>query len=124
ALSALTEAIRLAGQPFAPFPVDRYEAEAILGAGGFGVVFLCRHRHSGARVAVKALRVDSLERDAGTVMREANVLEDLRHQSTIRLRDCGFVDGDPSRPYLVLDYFESQTLEEVVRQQGPLPVAD
>src|SRR5438128_1937431 len=57
-------------------------------------------------------------------MREANVLEDLRHQSIIRLRDCGFVDGDPSRPYLVLDYFESRTLEEVVRQQGPLPVAD
>src|SRR5262249_40632875 len=60
ALRELQEAVRLDPARFAPFPLDRYEVEAILGAGGFGVAYLCRHRFMNARVVVKALIRDDL----------------------------------------------------------------
>ena len=74
---------------FAPFPVGKYEAEKILGAGGFGVAFLCRNRHSGAQVVVKTLRRDGLDRDLDEVFREAQALEAAgapRHHPRARLR--------------------------------------
>lgn len=124
ALDELRHAIALGGPLFAPFPAEKYEAERILGAGGFGVVFLCRNRYSNARVVVKALRTDALERDLGAVFEEATALEQLQHSGIIRLRDCGCVDGDTARPYLVMDYFEGPTLEQYVRERGPLAEAD
>ena len=48
---------------YAPFPLDKYEAVKILGAGGFGVTFLCRHRFSKGQVAVKSLFAEELEKE-------------------------------------------------------------
>ena len=45
---------------FAPFPLEDYEPQRILGAGGFGVTFLCKKRLTGTLVAVKALQADGL----------------------------------------------------------------
>jgi tRNA A-37 threonylcarbamoyl transferase component Bud32 len=120
ALDALKQAAALDVGRFAPFPLTKYEPERILGAGGFGVAFLCRNRHVGNRVVVKALRTDSLERQVADVFREARVLEELEHPAIIRLRDCDFADADGKRPYLVMDYFEGQTLSDLVEKQGPL----
>ncbi|MCI0463907.1 MAG: protein kinase [Gemmataceae bacterium] len=119
-LDALKQAAELQPGRFAPFPLSKYEPERILGAGGFGVAFLCRNRHSGSRVVVKALRTDSLERQVADVFREARVLEDLEHPAIIRLRDCDFADSEQTRPYLVMDYFDGLTLEDHVTKHGPL----
>jgi len=70
ALTELREAPRLDPEHFAPFPLDRYEPERLLGAGGFGVVFLCRNRLPKARLVVKALGTDELERDLAIVLEE------------------------------------------------------
>jgi serine/threonine protein kinase len=118
ALRELTEAMKLDGKRFAPFPLADYEPEQILGAGGFGVTFLCRQRLSCGRVALKALVTDDLERDAATVMEEAAALDQLSHEGIIRLRHCGYADTARTRPYLVMEYFEGQTLEDYVRAQG------
>jgi serine/threonine protein kinase len=120
ALDALKQAMTLDAGRFAPFPAGKYEPERILGAGGFGVAFLCRNRHVGNRVVVKALRTDSLERQVADVFREARVLEELEHAAIIRLRDCDFADADQTRPYLVMDYFEGLTLADHVEKRGPL----
>src|SRR5262249_6596762 len=50
ALAALWQAAALDAGRFQPFPLAKYEPERILGAGGFGVAFLCRDAHSGSRV--------------------------------------------------------------------------
>jgi tRNA A-37 threonylcarbamoyl transferase component Bud32 len=121
ALDALKQAAALDAGRFAPFPLTKYEPERVLGAGGFGVAFLCRNRHVGNRVVVKALRTDSLERQVADVFREARVLEELEHPAIIRLRDCDFADADGKRPYLVMDYFEGLTLADQVEKHGPLP---
>jgi tRNA A-37 threonylcarbamoyl transferase component Bud32 len=120
ALEALRQAAALDPQRFAPFPLHKYEPERILGAGGFGVAFLCRNRHTGTRLVVKTLRTDSLERQVADVFREARVLEELEHPAIIRLRDCDFADAEQKRPYLVMDYFDGMTLADQVEKHGAL----
>jgi serine/threonine protein kinase len=124
ALKEYVRAVQIDSGRFSLFPPDDYEPLAILGAGGFGVVFLCRNRLSDTLVAIKAIRVDSLDRDAGTVLREAVALEGLQHPAIIRIRHCGTVGAGPARPYLVMDYFEAPTLDAFVKQNGPLSAAE
>jgi serine/threonine protein kinase len=124
ALSQFLEATRLDPVRFALFPLDRYEPERILGAGGFGIVFQCRNRLSGARLVVKSLRIDDLDRDASDILQEAGVLEQLDHEAIIRLRDCGWADANQSRPYLVMDNFDGVSLEEFIKGNGPLPTVE
>jgi serine/threonine protein kinase len=125
ALRELRTAIDLDARRFAPLPVSKYEPLAILGAGGFGVAFLCRHRFLGTRVVVKAFSVDGLERGIDEVFAEARALRALNHPAIIRVQDSGFTDpAAQARPFLVMDYFESTTLEEAVLQRGPLPAGE
>jgi WD40 repeat protein len=124
ALKEFNRAVALDPNRFSPFPLGKYEPEKILGAGGFGVVFLCRNRHSKSRVVVKALRVDGLERSVADVFREAQVLEELDHPAIIRLRDCDYADANQTRAFVVMDYFEGLTLAEHVERHGPLSADD
>jgi serine/threonine protein kinase len=120
ALESFKEAVTLDAVRFAPFPVSKFEPEKILGAGGFGVAFLCRNRHSGASVVIKTLRRDGLDRDLNEVFREAQALEALEHPAIIRVRDCDYADSERTRPYLVMDYFQGQNLADFVEQNGQL----
>jgi serine/threonine protein kinase len=124
ALRELLQAATLDPARFAPFPMDTYEVRKILGAGGFGVTFLARHRHSGGEVAIKSLFAEELDRDVGKVFAEASTLEDLKHRCIIRLRDCNYADVSKRRPYLIMDYFPGITLEEYVQRHGPLNLGD
>jgi serine/threonine protein kinase len=120
ALLALREAASLDPERFAPFPLTKYEPERILGAGGFGVAFLCRNRHSGSRVVIKTLYAGGLDRTVADIFREARVLEEVLHPAIIRVRDCDYADDAQAHPYLVMDYFEGLTLGEHIEQNGPL----
>jgi tRNA A-37 threonylcarbamoyl transferase component Bud32 len=124
ALAALQQAVGLAPERFAPFPTSKYELLRILGAGGFGVAFLCKHRNTGSHVVVKALRTDGLDRAVSDVFREARVLEELDHPAIIRLRDCDFADAACTRPFIVMEYFEALTLADHVDQHGPFAADD
>ncbi len=120
ALEALREAVALDPEGYAPFPFSDYLPECILGAGGFGVAFKCQHATLKRPLVVKALWLDGLDRSLGDVCREAQVLNDLDHPAIIHLRDLRFADAAKTRPFLVMDYFESLSLTAHVRQHGPL----
>ncbi len=125
AIQELVKAIKLDAKRFAPFPVGKYQPVRILGAGGFGVAFLCKHKYMDAQVVVKTLALEDLGRDADKVFTEAQVLRQLEHPAIIRISECGYVDpAKKSRPYLLMDYFQGITLEEYVKKHGPLAVDD
>jgi tetratricopeptide (TPR) repeat protein len=124
ALAALRRAVALDAEALEPFPMARYEPERILGAGGFGVTFLCADKQAGTKVVVKALRGDSLERDTATIFREFGWLQDLDHPALIRLRHFDYAGPEQRRPYVVMDHFEGQTLAEYVAQNGALAPDD
>jgi tetratricopeptide (TPR) repeat protein len=124
ALKELTEAVRLDAARFAPFPFARYEPQRILGAGGFGVVFLCQHRNLGRPVVIKSLLASELDRDVTDLFKEAQVLEDLNHPAIIKVRDGDYADEARKRPYLVMEYFEGMNLADFVAGQGTLSPDD
>jgi tetratricopeptide (TPR) repeat protein len=124
ALTALQEAVKLDPERFAPFPMQQYPPQRILGAGGFGVVFLCQHRHLDRPLVVKSLLTTELDRDISDVFAEARALEDLDHPAIIRLKDCDFADAARTRPYLVMDYFDGKDLADHVSSQGRLSPED
>jgi len=124
ALASLQQAVALDPMRFAPFPVLHYKPQEILGAGGFGVVFLCRHCHTNKPLVVKSLRTSEMNRKVDDLFAEATVLEDLNHSAIVRLRDCDFADPARSRPYLVMDHFDGKNLERYVGEQGVLSPED
>jgi serine/threonine protein kinase len=125
ALEELRAAWKLDPGRFAPFPLDKYEPQRILGAGGFGVAFLCKHRFMNAPCVVKTLMRDDIGQDMSQVFAEAQHLRALEHPCIIGIQDCGFADpASATRPYLVMDYFDGPTLEERVKEKGPVSRAE
>jgi len=125
AVADLKRAVKLDPERFSPFPTDKYEVGRILGAGGFGVTFECKHSMTRAAVAVKSLTEHNLDQDVGAVLREAHALDTLKHRAIIGLRDCGYADStNKRRPYVVMEYFDGQTLQEYVGEHGTIPLTD
>jgi tetratricopeptide (TPR) repeat protein len=121
ALQQLREATRLDPRRHAPFPLAKYQPRRILGAGGFGVAFACRHTELDAEVVVKTLNGEDLSRDVDDVFNEARVLYQLDHPNIIRLLDCGYAFPDEkARPYFVMHFFDGVNLEDQVRSSGPI----
>src|SRR5262249_43392177 len=110
---------------FAPFPLKRYAVQGILGAGGFGTVFLCRDTFFRNReVAVKSLHGVDLERSLDEVFGEAHALTELNHPNIIGVFDCSYADVEQRRrPYIVMPYFPGGSLEEHLHKHGALSLA-
>jgi hypothetical protein len=101
--------------------LHRYEPQRILGAGGFGTAFLCLDNHFGVQVVVKTLHTHDLERRLEEVFSEARLLWQLSHDSIIKVLNCEYADpAGKARPYLVMDYFPGNTLQQQVDLHGPL----
>ncbi len=124
ALDSLNRAVQLDRPRFEPFPWRKYRPERILGAGGFGVAFLCRHTRIDVLVVVKTLNSEDLERDLTDIFNEARALRQIAHPNIIGLRDCDFADDEQSRAYIEMDYFESESLEAYIGSHGCLSEAD
>lgn len=87
----------------------RYEAFALLGAGGLGRVYRAVHHPSGTGVALKTVfgRASSAEAYQ-LLVREASAAAQLRHPNVVELLDFVVSDG---RPYLVLELVEGRDIE-------------
>ncbi|WP_440067163.1 serine/threonine-protein kinase [Streptosporangium sp. OZ121] len=104
--------------PLIPGDPDRLGAFRLagrLGEGGQGVVYLA-HAPSGERVAVKVLfRGDTASR--ARLARELSALESVAPFCTARVLTAS-VDGP--LPYVVSEFVDGPSLEERIRERGPL----
>lgn len=91
ALSALQEAISIDPQRYALHDVDKYPIEQILGAGGMGSVFLCRHKLQKKLVVIKCFWEHS-EGTVEEVFKEAFAMSDIAGDYIPAPLDYGYVD--------------------------------
>ncbi|WP_437619324.1 protein kinase domain-containing protein [Sorangium sp. So ce1151] len=92
---------------------DKYWITAILGEGGQSQVYLAREKLLGQLVALKVLT----HPDDGALLREAEALVRLRHQSIVQLYGWGQLDG--ARMYLILEYVEGETIHRHIVDRAP-----
>ncbi len=95
-----------------------------LGAGGMAEVFKARRDGSDQIVALKVLRRhpgDQPGEEAQRFDREVRAVAKLNHPNIVAAYDACH-DGTSS--YLVLEYVDGVNLDQQVRREGPLPVAE
>jgi serine/threonine protein kinase len=103
------------------FRIGAYTILDLLGRGGMGAVYLGEHRDLQRKVAIKVL-VPGRDEDQKLALerfqREARSAAALDHPNIVRLFD---VSRHGDTPYLVMEYVEGETLQQVLDRGGPIP---
>lgn len=127
----------LVGSAIAGTSGVRYHLRELLGEGGQGWIYKANYKEPGGiPVVVKVLRPERAQDEAlSRFEREADVLRMLGalspdNPNIVRFYDYGVITADSSQgevsiPFIVLEYVDGQTLEQVIRAHGGfgLPVA-
>jgi eukaryotic-like serine/threonine-protein kinase len=103
---------------------SRYQITQRLARGGMATVYRAVDMRLTRTVAVKVMHV-GLGDDAEFARkfdREARAAAKLSHPNVVSVFDQGQdVEGSNSRPYIVMEYVEGQTLRDVLNREAPLP---
>jgi formylglycine-generating enzyme required for sulfatase activity len=124
ALDALKQATAIDRARYARFDPTKYPAEQILGAGGMGVVFRCRHLLRG-RVVVKSFW-EAQPGPLEEVFAEALLMKEVASDHVPAVLDYGFADPvRDERPYIVMEHVDGALDGEAwLAEHGPLSVPD
>jgi predicted Ser/Thr protein kinase len=101
----------------------RYRLVQLLGAGGMGRVWHAWDEILGRDVAIKEIvppdQLLAAERDElrRRTLREARAAARLSHPNVVRVYDVFEAEG---RPWIVMEYVRSRSLQEVLAADGPL----
>ncbi len=98
----------------------RFELEEILGVGGMGVVYRAKQLNVGRTVAIKLMH-QHMSQDlthAARFQQEARAVAALKHPHAVRMLDFGCSEND--QLYLVMEYLEGTSLEELLDDGEPL----
>ena len=96
----------------------RYRVVRTLGTGGMGEVYLAEDAATGQQVALKLLqhRVSKQSRMRRRFEREANLIQELRHDHIVPLMESGVEEGTQ---YLVMRYIDGPTLaDRILKANG------
>src|SRR3954462_15641801 len=106
----------------------RYRLRSQIGQGGMGVVWLAHDELLDRPVAVKEVvtgHLPSTENDAvrERLMREARAAARLDHPGAVRVYDIADEtdEGTGGSPWIVMEMLSGRTLQDVVRDEGPMP---
>jgi eukaryotic-like serine/threonine-protein kinase len=101
----------------------KYRVDAVLGAGGMGIVLAATHVHLRQRVAIKLLNPATAAR-RGSVerfLREARVAMSMRGEHVVRIFDVGTLDD--GSPFIAMECLEGRDLGAVLDASAPLEPA-
>src|SRR5262249_4718886 len=111
-----TKSIDLIGQLLG----SRYELRKVIGQGGLGVVYQGIDITTQKKVAVKLLREDGAEENAGCSQqvfeREIKILRRVSHPNIVGIVDSGV--SATGRLYLVMDFIDGQSLDDIINFEG------
>ena len=109
---------KAAGGPASEIP--GFLLESVLGEGGMGVVVRARELALDRLVAIKFMTGPPDPSAAERFLREARVAATIEHPQVVRVYSFG---TEGSRPYIVMQYIEGETLAQRIARRGPLPIA-
>jgi serine/threonine protein kinase len=101
------------------FSIGKYLILERLGSGGMGIVYLAEHKLLHRRVAIKVLPL-SMACDPWFLelfYREAQAAAALAHPNIVHAHD---IDQDGKLHFLVMEYVDGASLQEIVRKHGPM----
>lgn len=112
-----------AGDLLAPgtLVAGRYRIEALVGVGAMGMIYRAADERLDLPVALKVLRPELTVRggDEERFVRELVLARQVSHRNVVRIHDLG---EDGGLAFLTMDYVEGRSLQDVLRDDGPLPV--
>src|SRR5713226_1724219 len=100
-----------------------YRLLELLGEGGMGQVFKARHQRLNRLVALKVIRPERLLQNPEATRRferEARSAAHLKHQNIVIIYDADKVNDVH---FIAMEYVEGTDLARLVKEAGPLPVA-
>jgi eukaryotic-like serine/threonine-protein kinase len=101
---------------------QRYVVEGLLARGGMGLVYQCRHRVIGKKLAIKIIRSElaALPEATPRFLLEAKAASAIGNEHIIDILDFGALpDGSA---YLIMEYLDGVPLSELVRAEALPPV--
>jgi hypothetical protein len=107
-----------------PGKIGRFQIVDELGSGGFGSVFLAHDPVVQRPIALKIARHDrpGLSLHSAQILGEARAAARVQHPNIVTVFDAG---QDPVHGvWIAMEYVKGKSLAELLRRQGPLPLAE
>ncbi|MBL8795918.1 MAG: serine/threonine protein kinase [Planctomycetia bacterium] len=103
--------------------LGQYRLLERIGEGGMGQVFRARHQAMGRIVALKVIRRERLDNEKAVqrFFREIRAAARLTHPNIVQAFDADSVSGTH---FLAMEYVDGIDLSRLVKQRGPLPLAE
>ena len=101
-----------------PEEIGKYKILSCLGSGGTSIVYSATHPTLKRKVVIKKLNLRGSRQYYERFRQEASLMLDLNHDNIVRVYDH-FKEG--SRHYIVMEFVEGCSLDEILRKGGPLP---
>jgi tetratricopeptide (TPR) repeat protein/predicted Ser/Thr protein kinase len=99
-----------------PEMIAEWVVEREIGRGGMGVIYLAKHRTTGARAALKVMlnASSASEKKQRRFNREMDACRKLDHPNIVKLLDEGEHEG---YPYFAMEFVEGKPLDKLLKEE-------
>jgi eukaryotic-like serine/threonine-protein kinase len=102
---------------------ERFEIVERIGSGGTGIVYKGLDKTLQRHFALKVLNPDQVtDERILRLHREAKTLCQLKHPNIVSILD--FIITESGKPALLMELVEGRSLQEIIDENGPLPIEE
>ncbi len=103
------------------FHIGKYRKIKELGRGGGGIVYQVQDTETKARLALKEL-YNTVKLDR--FKQEAKIVQSMEHDHIVKVVDYVIDEDDNEPSYIVMEYIEGSTLNEILTKEYRLPIEE